>query len=81
MDLLIKDIDLSALPPEVASAIERLVEIAKRQEALIQELRQALHGKKSEKLSEEQAIVAPLVRATMAAASWSLRILRPPYLR
>ncbi len=53
MDLPTNDIDLSALPPDVASAIEGLVEIAKRQEALIQELRQALHGKKSEKLSED----------------------------
>ena len=54
MDLPIKDIDVSALPPDVAAAIEGLVEIAKRQEALIQELRQALHGKKSEKLSEDE---------------------------
>jgi hypothetical protein len=54
MDLPIKDIDLNALPPDVAAAIQGLVEIAKRQEALIQELRQALHGKKSEKLSEDE---------------------------
>lgn len=54
MDLPTKDIDLSVLPPDVAAAIEGLVEIAKRQEALIQELRQALYGKRSEKLSEDE---------------------------
>lgn len=81
MDLPIKDIDLSTLSPDVAAAVEGLVGIAKRQEALIQELRQALHGKKSEKLSEAQAIVAPLVRATMAAVNLSLKTLRPPYPR
>ena len=54
MDLPTKDIDLNALPPDVAAAISGLVEIAERQEALIQELRQALHGKKSEKLSEDE---------------------------
>ena len=54
MDLPTKDIDLNALPPDVAAAINGLVEIAERQEALIQELRQALHGKKSEKLSEDE---------------------------
>jgi anthranilate/para-aminobenzoate synthase component II len=42
------------LPPDVAAAIEGLVEIAKRQDALIQELRQALHGKTSEKLSADE---------------------------
>ncbi len=54
MDLPINDVALSVLPPDVASAIRGLVEVAKRQEALIRELRQALHGKKSEKLSEDE---------------------------
>ena len=54
MDLPAKDIDLGILPPEVAAAIKGLVEIAERQEALIQELRQALHDKKSEKLPEDE---------------------------
>lgn len=54
MDLPMKDIDLSTLPPDVAAAIEGLVEIAKRQDALIQELRQALHGKTTEKLSADE---------------------------
>ncbi len=54
MDLPTKDVDLSTLPPDVAAAINGLVEGAERQEALIQELRQALHGKKSEKLPEDE---------------------------
>ena len=39
MDLPIKDIDLSTLPPEVAAMIQGLIEITKRQDALIKELR------------------------------------------
>ncbi|MEO0995282.1 MAG: IS66 family transposase, partial [Pseudomonadota bacterium] len=54
-------LDLSVLAPEHRSAVEalmasnaKLAEINKRQEALIQELRHALHGKKSERLTEDE---------------------------
>jgi hypothetical protein len=49
-----KDIDLSVLPPDIATAIRELMEINARQEALIRELHQALYGKKSETLSEDE---------------------------
>lgn len=51
-------LDLSALPPEYRAAFEALAEINKRQEALIKELRHALHGKRSEKLSEDERQLA-----------------------
>jgi len=51
-------LDLSALPPEYRAAFEALAELAKRQEALIKELRHALHGKRSEKLSEDERQLA-----------------------
>lgn len=54
-------LDLSALAPDHRRAVEalmasnaKLAEINKRQEALIQELRHALHGKKSERLTEDE---------------------------
>ena len=61
-------IDLSALPPEARSAVEALMadhaalsvrvgelaEYAGRLEHLVKEFRQALYGKGSEKLSEDQ---------------------------
>lgn len=59
------DLDLSMLPPEHRAAFEAmqrrvdvLAEANKRQEALIKELRQALHGKKSEKLTEDERQLA-----------------------
>ncbi|MEM6942783.1 MAG: IS66 family transposase [Pseudomonadota bacterium] len=58
-------LDLSALAPEHRSAVEalmasnaKLAEINKRQEALIQELRHALHGRKSERLTEDERQLA-----------------------
>lgn len=54
-------LDFSMLPPEHRAAFEAmqrrvdvLAEANKRQEALIKELRHALHGKKSEKLTEDE---------------------------
>ncbi|OED50492.1 hypothetical protein AB838_02000 [Rhodobacteraceae bacterium (ex Bugula neritina AB1)] len=46
-----------------------LREANKRLEHLVAELNQAVHGKRSEKLSEEQAIDAPLVRAQWRSAA------------
>ena len=58
-------LDLSALPPEYRAAFEtlaasntQLAEINKRQASLIKELRHALHGKRSEKLSEDERQLA-----------------------
>ena len=60
-----EDIDLSALPPEVAAAFKALAAraseleaLTKRQDALIQELNHALYGKKSEKLTEDERQLA-----------------------
>lgn len=54
-------IDLSAIPAAQRSAVLALMEqvavlteITRRQEHLIAELNQALHGKRSEKLSEDE---------------------------
>lgn len=62
------DLDLSVLPPEYRAAFEalrvkaarvaELEEITQRQEHLIAELNQALHGKKSEKLSADDRQLA-----------------------
>tara|TARA_R110001592_G_scaffold206220_1_gene456973 strand:+ start:365 stop:1939 length:1575 start_codon:yes stop_codon:yes gene_type:complete len=62
------DLDLSVLPPEYRAAFETLLvqsarvgaleEITRRQEALIKELRHALHGRKSEKLTEDERQLA-----------------------
>lgn len=54
MHLPTNNVDFSARLPDVAAVIHGLVETPKHQEALIQELRQALHGSKSEKLSEDE---------------------------
>jgi len=60
-----KDLDLSLLPLEHRAAFETLQrevaeldEIAKRQEALIRELRHALRGRKSEKLTQNERQLA-----------------------
>lgn len=60
-----KNLDLNMLPPEHRAAFEAmqrrvdvLAEANKRQEALIKELRHALHGKKSEKLTEDERQLA-----------------------
>jgi len=63
-----KDLDLSLLPPAHRAAFEALLarsaraaeleEIARRQEALIRELRHALHGRKSERLTEDERQLA-----------------------
>uniref|UniRef100_UPI0015538C2D IS66 family transposase n=1 Tax=Mangrovicoccus sp. HB161399 TaxID=2720392 RepID=UPI0015538C2D len=62
------DLDLSVLPPEYRAAFEalqaqaarvaELEEITRRQEHLIAELNQALYGKKSEKLSDDERQLA-----------------------
>ena len=59
------DLDLSMLPPEHRVAFEAmqrrvdvLAEANKRQEALIKELRHALHGRKSEKLTGDERQLA-----------------------
>ena len=59
------NLDLSMLLPEHRAAFEAmqrrvdvLAEANKRQEALIKELRHALHGKKSEKLTEDERQLA-----------------------
>jgi len=62
-----KDLDLSVLPPDCRAAFEalqataaraaELEDIVKRLEHLVAEPNHAVHGKKSEKLSEERAIV------------------------
>ncbi|WP_370296493.1 hypothetical protein [Poseidonocella sp. HB161398] len=62
------DLDLSVLPPEYRAAFEvlraqaarvaELEEITRRQESLIAEMNQALYGKKSEKLSEDERQLA-----------------------
>lgn len=54
----LEQLDLSALPPEYRAAFEALAEITKRQEALIKELRHALYGKRSEKLTEDELQLA-----------------------
>jgi len=54
----LEQLDLSALPPEYRAAFEALAEITKRQEALIKELRHALYGKRSEKLTEDERQLA-----------------------
>jgi len=55
-----KDLDLSALPPEFRAAFEaqiarvaELEEVNKRLEHLVAELNHAIHGKKSEKLNDD----------------------------
>ncbi len=63
-----KDLDLSVLSPDHRAAFEALLaqsarvaeleEITRRQEALIKELRHALHGRKSERLSEDERQLA-----------------------
>lgn len=63
-----KDLDLSLLPSAHRAAFEMLLarsarvaeleEITRRQEALIKELRHALHGKRSEKLTEDERQLA-----------------------
>lgn len=60
-----QDIDLSALPADVAAAFKALATraaeleaLTKRQDALIQELHHALYGKKSEKLTEDERQLA-----------------------
>ena len=59
------DLDLNMLPPEHRAAFEAmqrrvdvLAEANKRQEALIKELRHALHGKTSETLTEDERQLA-----------------------
>ena len=59
------DLDLSLLPSEHRAAFEAmqrrvdlLAEANQRQEALIKELRHALHGRKSEKLTEDERQLA-----------------------
>lgn len=54
----LEKLDLSVLPPEYRAAFEALAEITKRQESLIKELRHALHGKRSEKLTEDERQLA-----------------------
>ena len=58
-------LDLSVLPPEYQTAFEGLIartseleELANRQEALIAELHNALYGKKSERLTEDERQLA-----------------------
>ena len=63
-----KDLDLSVLPPDYRAAFEalqataaraaELEEIVKRLENLVAELNQVVHGKKSEKLSEDDRQLA-----------------------
>lgn len=63
-----KDLDLSILPPVHRAAFEALLaqnarvaeleKITKHQEALIRELRQALHGRRSERLNEDERQLA-----------------------
>ena len=63
-----KDLDLSVLPPEYRVAFEalkakaaraaELEDIVKRLEHLVAELNQVVHGKKSEKLSEDDRQLA-----------------------
>ncbi|WP_285675135.1 transposase, partial [Paralimibaculum aggregatum] len=55
------DIDLSALPPAYRAVFEaqkariaELAEINKRLEHLVHELRHTVHGKRSEKLTEDE---------------------------
>ena len=54
----LENLDLSVLPPKYRAAFEAFAEITKRQEALIKELRHALHGKRSEKLTEDERQLA-----------------------
>ena len=58
-------LDLSAIPSAQRAAVQALLEevaalkdITRRQEHLIAELNQALHGKRSEKLSEDERQLA-----------------------
>lgn len=60
-----KDLDLSILPPEYravfeaqAARVATLEELTKRQEHLIAEMQQALYGKKSEKLNDDDRQLA-----------------------
>ena len=60
-----KDLDLSILPPEFravfkaqATRVAQLEEINKRQEHLIAEMQNALYGKKSEKLNDDDRQLA-----------------------
>ncbi len=60
-----KDLDLSVLPPQYRAAFEaqavrvaQLKEINKRQEHLIAEMQNALYGKKSEKLNDDDQQLA-----------------------
>jgi len=61
----VKDLDLSILPPEFravfkaqAARVAQLEEINKRQEHLIAEMQNALYGKKSEKLNDDDRQLA-----------------------
>lgn len=58
-------LDLSAIPTAQRAAVQALMEtvaalteITRRQERLIAELNHALHGKRSEKLSEDERQLA-----------------------
>lgn len=69
-------LDLSAIPEEQRAAVlavlqerDALKALNQRLEHLVAELKQLVHGKKSEKLTEEQAIAAPLVRAQWRPAT------------
>lgn len=60
-----KDLDLSVLPPEYRAVFEAqaarvalLEELTKRQEHLIAEMQNALYGKKSEKLADDDRQLA-----------------------
>ena len=60
-----KDLGLSILPPEYRAVFEAQVarvaaleELTKRQEHLIAEMQQALYGKKSEKLADDDRHLA-----------------------
>ena len=83
-------IDLFAIPEDQRDAVAALLrensdlkgetvslkEIVQRLEHLVAELNHVVHGKKSEKLSEERANGTPMVRETLASDSWPSRISR-----
>jgi len=83
-------IDLFAIPEDQRDAVAALLrensdlkgetvslkEIVKRLEHLVAELNHVVHGKKSEKLSEERANGTPMVRETLASAA--RQTCRPP---
>lgn len=54
----VANLDLSVLPPAYRAAFEELKTLVERQEALIHELNQALYGKKSERLAEDERQLA-----------------------